>query len=314
MRRTPQGFVNQRTGKTAFNERWIDASLLPRDKQGIWVLDFAFKPVRIITAEVDGKRKQLHYLYYQVINQTGKPRMFVPQFSLVTDTGKRYEDTVIPKAVEQIQNREDPTIPLLGAVNIMGIVPPSTKEGIDDAVFGVAVWEDVDPHADKFSVFVRGLSDGYQQDSGPDGKPVVKYKTLKIDFIRRGDQFDLKEREIQLLDPPYRVGLLVDRYFAPGRPRRPGRMPLEPEPAASRNARRPGPRASGRSNCASGRSRRPGPGPADDLLFGQVEQGGVDRGSGPRPRRRPWSPGWPSPRRRGGTRAGNRDSPSSRGS
>ncbi len=203
IRRTAQGFLNQKTNSRVFNERWIDASLLPRDKQGIWVLDFAFKPVRIITAEVDGKRKQLHYLYYQVINRTGKPRMFVPQFSIVTDTGKRYEDTVLPKVVEQIQVREDPTIPLLGAVNIMGIVPPSTKQGIDDAVFGVAVWEDIDPHADKFSVYVRGLSDGYQQDTGPDGKPVMKYKTLKIDFIRRGDQFELKEREIQLLDPPY---------------------------------------------------------------------------------------------------------------
>ncbi len=203
VRRTPQGFVNQSTNKTVFSERWIDASLLPRDKQGIWVLDFAFKPVRIISTEVDGKRRQVHYLYYQVVNRTGKPRMFVPQFTIVTDTGKRIEDTVLPKVVDQIQRREDPSIPLVGAVNIMGIVPPSTKDGIDDAVFGVAAWEDVDPHADKFSVYVRGLSDGYQQDQGPDGKPVVKYKTLRIDFIRRGDQFELKEREIQLLDPPY---------------------------------------------------------------------------------------------------------------
>jgi hypothetical protein len=203
VRRTAGGFVNQATGKQVFSERWIDASLLPRDKQGIWVLDFAFKPVRIVSTVVDGKRRQVHYLYYQVINRTGKPRMFVPQFTIVTDTGKRIEDTVLPKVVEQIQTREDPSIPILGAVNIMGIVPPSTKDGIDDAVFGVGVWEAVDPHADKFSVYVRGLSDGYQQDKGPDDKPVVKYKTLRIDFIRRGDQFELKEKEIQVLDPPY---------------------------------------------------------------------------------------------------------------
>jgi hypothetical protein len=203
IRRTLDGHLNTENNKRVFNERWVDASLLPRDKQGIWVLDFAFKPVRIITTDVDGKRRQVHYLYYEVINRTGKPRMFVPQFSLVTDTGKRVEDTVLPRVVEQIQNREDPSIPVVGAVNVMGIVPPSTKEGIDDAVFGVAVWEGIDPHADKFSVYVRGLSDGYQQEQGPDGKPVVKYKTLRVDFIRRGDQFDLKEREIQLLDPPY---------------------------------------------------------------------------------------------------------------
>jgi hypothetical protein len=130
--------------------------------------------------------------------------MFVPQFSLVTDTGKRLEDAVIPQAVPIIQAREDASIPLLGAVNIMGMVPPSTKEGIDDAVYGVAVWDGVDPKADRFSIYVRGLSDGYQLVTPPDGgKPVARYKTLRIDFIRRGDERDLNEKEIQLNDPPY---------------------------------------------------------------------------------------------------------------
>jgi hypothetical protein len=204
VRRMAGGFIDQANGKKVFNERWVDASLLPHDKQGIWVLDFAFKPMRIIDVNIPGKgRRKVHYLYYQVINRTGEPRFFVPEFTLITDTGKKIEDTVIPQVVDLIQAREDPTIKLLGGVNIMGYIPPSTKEGIDDAVFGVAVWDNVDPHADKFSVYVRGLSDGNQQVSGPDGKMITKYKTLRIDFIRRGDQFDLNQREIQLLDPPY---------------------------------------------------------------------------------------------------------------
>jgi hypothetical protein len=130
--------------------------------------------------------------------------MFVPQFSLVTDTGQRLEDAVIPQAVPIIQAREDASVLLLGAVNVLGMVPPSTKEGIDDAVYGVAVWEGVDPKADRFNVFVRGLSDGHQVVQPPDGsKPVVRYKTLRIDFIRRGDERDLSEKEILLNDPPY---------------------------------------------------------------------------------------------------------------
>jgi hypothetical protein len=194
-----------RRGAPSFNVQMVDASLLPRDKEGIWVLDFAFKPVRLITTEIPGKgRRQIHYLYYRVVNHTGKPRMFVPQFTLVTDTGHRYEDTVLPQVVKSIQAREDPSIPLLGAVNIMGTIPPSTKEGIDDAVFGVAVWEGVDPKADRFSIYVRGLSDGYQLVPPPEGgKPVVRHKTLRIDFVRRGDDRNLSEREIQLLEPPY---------------------------------------------------------------------------------------------------------------
>src|SRR4051794_11711844 len=149
-----------RRGFPGFNVQLVDASLLPRDKEGIWVLDFAFKPVRIIQVEVDGRRKQVHYLWYRVINRTGKPRMFVPQFTLVTDTGQRLEDTVLPQAVRNIQAREDPSIPLLGAVNVMGTIPPSRKQGIDDAVYGVAGSEGGDPKADRVSVYVPGLSDG----------------------------------------------------------------------------------------------------------------------------------------------------------
>jgi hypothetical protein len=204
--RNARGFVNQVNGQAVFNEKWIDASVLPRDKVGIWVLDFAFKPLRIITVELPGKgRREVHYVYYQVINKTGEPRMFVPQFTLVTDTGKRYEDTVLPQAVKQIQNREDPSIQnLYGAVDIMGMVPPSKKQGVEDAVFGVAVWEGVDAKADKLTIFVKGLSNGLREDVAPDGgKPVIRHKTLQINFIRRGDQFDQKEREIIPGEPVY---------------------------------------------------------------------------------------------------------------
>jgi hypothetical protein len=184
----------------------VDTALLPRDRAGIWVLDFAFKPMRMITVDVPGKgRRQIHYLYYRVVNRTGKPRPFVPQFTLVTDSGKRYEDRAdLPFAVKLIEAREDKSIPLLDAVNVMGILPPSTKEGVDDAIYGVAIWQGIDPEADGFKVYVRGLSDGYQEIKTPDGaKPEVRYKSLRIDFIRRGDARNLNEKEIELLDPPY---------------------------------------------------------------------------------------------------------------
>jgi hypothetical protein len=194
--------------RPSFNVEMVNASLLPRDKEGIWVLDFSFKrnpPLRIRTVDIPGKgRRQIHYLYYKVVNRTGKPRMFVPQFVMVNEAGQKFEDQVIPQAIAPIQTREDPTIPVLGAVNIMGIIPPSTKPDVDDAVFGVAVWDKWDPKADRFSIYVRGLSDGYKEVPSPSaGKPTVKYKTLRIDFIRRGDERNLHEKEIELNDPPY---------------------------------------------------------------------------------------------------------------
>ena len=197
--------VPVRRGSPHFNVEMVDTALLPRDKPGIWVLDFAFKPLRMRTVEVPGKgRRQIHYLYFRVVNRTGKPRDFVPEFTLVTDTGKRYEEAVLPAAVKVVQAREDPSVPLLGAVDIAGVIPPSTKEGVDDAVFGVALWDGVDPRADRMQIYVRGLSDGYKDTPSPDGgKPVPKYKTLRIDLIRRGDHINLNEKEIEPADPKY---------------------------------------------------------------------------------------------------------------
>jgi hypothetical protein len=191
--------------RQSFNVQMVNTALLPRDKDGIWVLDFAFKPLRIKTVDLAGKgRRPVHYLYYKIVNRTGKPRVFVPQFIMVNEDGKRIEDAVVPEALPLIQAREDATIPILGAVNIMGAIPPSTKPDVDDAVYGVAVWDKWDYKSDKFSIYVRGLSDGYKETPSPSGgKPTVKYKTLKIDFIRRGDERNIHEKEIELNDPPY---------------------------------------------------------------------------------------------------------------
>lgn len=193
--------------RTAPGPNWYvaDSAPLPKDKEGIWVLEFWFKPVRLIEVEIPGKgRRKVHYLYYKVVNRTGQPRQFVPQFTIVTDDGQRSEDTVLPVAVQKIQAKEAPSIPLLGAVSNMGTLPPSTKEGIDDAVYGVAIWDDVDFKADSFSVFVRGLSDGFQVVEPPEGgEPHTRYKAIRIDFASPGDERSPHSREITLKEPPF---------------------------------------------------------------------------------------------------------------
>jgi len=191
--------------RPAYHVEMVNTALLPRDKQGIWVLDFSYKPLRIVTVDTPGKeRRQVHYLYYKVVNRTGEPRMFAPQFIMVNEKGEKFQDNVLPEAMPLIQAREDAAIPILGAVNVVGMIPPSTKANIDDAVFGVAVWEKWDRKSDRFSIYVRGLSDGYKEvTSESGGKPVARYKTLKLDFIRRGDEHNINEREIQKSDPPY---------------------------------------------------------------------------------------------------------------
>lgn len=181
-------------------------------REGIWVLDFSFKPLRTRTIDVPGMgRRTALYLYYRVINRSGKPRMFVPQFFLETDEGKRYPDVVLPQAVEVVRAREHtrPPIvgaPLLGAVSVTGMIPPSTKEEVDDAVHGVAFWilDDDIARSDSLSIFVRGLSDGLQYGDDSDAENSdVKYKTLRIDFSTPGDEFDVRERQFRLIAPGF---------------------------------------------------------------------------------------------------------------
>lgn len=196
----------------------VEPEQLPEDSQKFWVLDFAFKPIRILTVETPKGRRMIYYLYYRVINHTGRARMFVPQFTLVTDDGKFFDDQVLPRAVEDVERRErskalrvieareDPTTPLLGAVEIIGVLPPSApKQGVDDAVYGVAIWEVNDDiaRADSFQIYARGLSNGSFPDKLDDNTPIVRYKTLRIDFASPGDERDRNESEIRLLDPPY---------------------------------------------------------------------------------------------------------------
>jgi len=136
---------------------------------------------------------------------------------LETEDEQRFRDRIIPQAVPVIQNREDPTTPLKSGVAITGMVPPSRKPDVAEAVYGVATWIVEDPIAesDKLHVYVRGLSNGLQILDQQNGNPPnaqggnssssesVKYKTLRLDFARPGDRFQYKESEIQLLDPPY---------------------------------------------------------------------------------------------------------------
>ena len=114
----PLPTVPVRAGSPAFNLQMVDTSLQPADRQGLWVLDFSFKPIRLRTVEIPGKgRRVIYYMYYKIVNRTGEPRLFVPQLSIVTNTGKRYDDVPLPQAVKLIQAREDPSTPLLGSVD-----------------------------------------------------------------------------------------------------------------------------------------------------------------------------------------------------
>ncbi len=199
-------------------------------RRSVWYLEFTYKPLRMIDVELPTKegrmeKKTVWYLVYRVKNLGGHlqpaakddghihenqlvdyPVGFFPQFVLEShDYKKAYLDRVLPLAVDAIERREDPNRRLLDSVQISKTPIPVSKPGEDGSVWGVATWTDIDPRIDFFSIYVKGLTNAYRFTDPPgaykagqepgSGRRIAQ-KTLKLNFWRPGDAYDVNEREL----------------------------------------------------------------------------------------------------------------------
>lgn len=250
------------------NERYIKPGVNVDDKDtqrtvGLWTLDFKFKDVRTITVNIPGKGNRIcWYLWYQVINRTGEPRTFIPQFELVThDTRMNYRDQILPAAFEAIRKIEDPTdfFKLKNSVSISAEpIPVSLPENkaVPRPVTGVAIW--IDPNeidsgddaevrkrkndirakgqmlADSkhFSIFVAGLSNGFTKVDGDasDPRPVVMRKSLQLVFQRPGDKNLMKTDSIRYKNSEWTYRASRIKLEAPAKPMPPKDAPLPKDP------------------------------------------------------------------------------------
>src|SRR5437660_1125186 len=195
---------NQRAAPPLTNVEDKDDIHKPDGK--IWVLDFKFYDPRQITVDIPGRgRKICWYMKYQVINNTNEPRYFIPDFVIVTPDkpGAVYHDQVLPKVQEAVRQVEDPTgyLDIKNSVTIASKpIPPTKPNAAPRAVMGMAIWDDIDPEANRFSIFVSGLSNGWSlAEIPPDNKQIVRRKTLQLNFKRLGDRYN--SGEIRFVPP-----------------------------------------------------------------------------------------------------------------
>jgi len=197
---------NEREVKPEANVQDSDDITSPNSK--IWVLDFKFKDPRLIKANVPGRGQKIcWYLWYQVINYTKEPQTFIPVFELVThDRNTVHNDQILPAVQEAIRQVEDPAN-ILKIKNSVTIsyepIPVSRPEAAPKPVTGVAIWDDVDPDSNRYSIFVQGLSNGWTLTDpiAPDPDPVVRRKTLQLNFRRLGDRFNMRSEETRFVPP-----------------------------------------------------------------------------------------------------------------
>ncbi|MFM8805206.1 MAG: hypothetical protein ACKOK8_15095 [Planctomycetia bacterium] len=223
--------------QAAANTTLIERAKQREFERGIWCLEFAFKPPRFIDVDVPAgdlkmQRKRLWYLVYRVRNTGGRrtvidkddptkrtvepfetPVRFVPHFVLESleplteeegDSAYRsYLDRVVPNAMGPIRRREDPARELFDSASMAATdIPPGGER------WGVAVWQDIDPRIDFFTITVRGLTNAirwrekpgatFAKDLPPAAEMEHAVECLRLDFWRPGDDRDEIDEEMNV--------------------------------------------------------------------------------------------------------------------
>ena len=151
-----------------------------------------------------------------VLGRDTEDLRFFPHFVLdAVEFNKTYLDRVLPAAIPAIRAREfprDDKTPLYDSQSISEVpIPISTPES-DKSVWGVVMWEDVDPRTDYFSLYIQGLTNAYKFEDPagafkagdePGSKRQMTLKTLRLNFWRPGDAIAENEGEI-------RYGMRID--------------------------------------------------------------------------------------------------------
>ncbi len=139
--------------------------------------------------------------------------MLMPKFVLqTTDVGSEstYTDEVNLQIQESVLGREfrqdAAGLKLLNSVQALQEVPAPV--GIDDenplenALYGVAIWRNVDPDTDYFKITMTGFSNAYRISTNEAGEQVVEEKAIVQKFGRPGDRFLQDEAEFRVIDDP----------------------------------------------------------------------------------------------------------------
>ena len=159
---------------------------------------------------------------------TAKPQKFRPRFSLEGweqgDDGQLQHvatlDSFLPQVAKAIQQREDPNLKLHDQVEIQSAeIPLATTDG-DPGVWGVAIWQNVDPQLDFISVYVNGITNAYRIDINSEGDQTLRHKALKLNYWRIGDSVEKPKDKIiygiPYTDKPEEQIAILRRYDLPG--------------------------------------------------------------------------------------------------
>lgn len=149
------------------------------------------RPWLLVVHDPVGTVRYAWVVTFRVKNPTEQSVFYMPQFTLVTESGKVYRNVVDFAAEQAAEARLGRK--LAGVMELIGeLKPGETKEG-------VAVFPLPDPKSDHFQLYVGGLTNEYKV-LQRNGRRTVVRKMLLYEYYRPGDAYDL------YLDKTYEVG------------------------------------------------------------------------------------------------------------
>jgi len=163
-------------------------------RPGQWTMQVRYEhPRQLVLPLGAGGEQRFWYMIVTVTNRTGMDADFYPKCDLMTDTFQIVPAGrgVPPTVFEMIKQRHAAKYPFLEP--LQG-VSNRILEGEDNAKDIAIIWQDFDPQAKSFNVFISGLSNETAVIRHPvatdnNGNPVSVFlrKTLELTYGLRGD-------------------------------------------------------------------------------------------------------------------------------
>ena len=158
----------------------------PRTVTDSWKLDFTWQTPRpIAMRDAEGAYQWYWYMPYEVVNNSGKTVLFIPEITIVTDTGEfMTAGRNIPAGLFTRIDRELDNPLLENPLAVVG----ELLEGEDNARESVAIWPAFKDNVTEMTVFVAGISGETTTVRNPvTDELVMMRRTLMIQFRLPGN-------------------------------------------------------------------------------------------------------------------------------
>ncbi len=173
-----------------------------------WVVEFEFKALRMITPSVGlGSGKVYWYMLYTLSNPSTVDRELYVQITASSDNNKEYADLFLPSVEKAIERKEN--APLWGKANLFESSrlrkPKDPRHNYTTLRAGekrecVAVFDRLDPNANKVLIRVAGLSNEIKEILKEDGARILEQRIRELHFERPGDEHAITLDSFTLMD------------------------------------------------------------------------------------------------------------------